>query len=69
MEIGKRIIFDKQTGKVLNGCLDEMSGSIQDGLRPPEIDFIDLQYGDNTLEGVSTYHIDVETRKIVIDSK
>lgn len=74
MEIGKRIIFNKQTGKVLNSCFDEMTdtGLTQEQvneLRPVEIDFIDLQYGDTTLQDVDKCHIDISTRKIVIDSK
>lgn len=68
LQYGKRIIFDKATGKVLNGTLGEMSGDLQEGLRPAEIDFIDLPYGDTTLEDAATYHIDVATKTIVIDS-
>lgn len=69
MEYGKRIIFDKLTGKVLDGCFGEMSGDLQEGLRPTEIDFIDLAFGDTTLKEVTEYHIDVATRLIIIDSK
>lgn len=74
MKIGRRIIFNKATGKVLNGTFDEKfdSGLTQemiDELRPIEIDFIDLPYGDVTLEDVDNYHIDIKTRAIVIDSK
>lgn len=69
MEIGKRIIFDKTTGKVLNGGFEEMSGNLQEGLRPSEIDFIDLPFGDLTLQEVTEYHIDVYTKTIVVDSK
>ena len=69
IQYGKRIIFDKATGRVLNGCLEEMSGELQEGLRPSEIDFIDLPYGDTTLKDVEQYHIDVATRTIVVDSR
>lgn len=69
MEIGKRVIFDKNTGKVLNGTFEEMSGSIEDNLRPLEIDFIDLPYGydKNNFKEAIKYHVNIETREIVID--
>ena len=69
MEYGKRIIYDKATGIILNNCLGEMSGDLQEGLRPLEIDYLDLAYGDTTLREVLTYHIDVTTKTIVIDTK
>lgn len=71
MEIGNRIIYDKVTGKVLYGinynCLGECGDALE-GLRPTEIDFIDLPYGDKTLQDANTYHVDVVTKKIVIDT-
>lgn len=65
MEIGIRIIYDALTGKVLNGMLGEMSGDIQEGLRPEKIDFIDLPYGyeDNNFRQAASYHIDVTKAK------
>ncbi|MBU3145397.1 hypothetical protein [Clostridium sp. CF012] len=69
MEYGKRIIFDKLTGKVLDNCFGEMSGDLQEGLRPLEIDFVDLKYGDITLQEVAEYHIEIATKTIIIDSK
>ncbi|ACL19483.1 conserved hypothetical protein [Desulfitobacterium hafniense DCB-2] len=68
MEYGKRIIFDPSNGRVLNYCLEEMSGNLQEGLRPESIDFIDLPYGDTTLRDVDAYHVDVQTRTVVVDS-
>ncbi|WP_034868569.1 hypothetical protein [Clostridium lundense] len=47
MKIGKRIIFDKATGKVLNGTFEEREGDFQEGLRPKKISFLDLSYGYN----------------------
>ena len=44
-----------------------MQGSIRDDLRPSEIDFIDLPFGDKTLDNVRDYHVYVETKTIVID--
>ncbi|MBZ9633202.1 hypothetical protein [Clostridium sp. FP1] len=69
MEYGKRIIFDKLTGKVLDNCFEEMSGNLQEGLRPLQIDFIDLPFGDIRLKEVLSYHIDTITKSIVVDSK
>lgn len=69
MEYGKRIIYDKAIGKVLNGTFEEMAGNLQEGLRPTEIDFIDLPFGDKILQDVDQYHIDVATKTIVIDSR
>jgi len=66
MQYGKRIIFDKQTGKVLNGCFEEMQGDLQEGLRPLEIDFVDLEFGDKTLSEAIEYHIDVVSKKIIV---
>jgi len=77
MQIGMRIIYDAQTGRVLNGMLGEMSGDIQDGLRPGKIDFIDLSFGynDNNFKQAASYRINVSKPKtapiverIVIDS-
>ncbi|OPA76730.1 hypothetical protein BVG16_16295 [Paenibacillus selenitireducens] len=65
MELGKRLIYDSQTGKILNGTFEEMAGSLQEGLRPLEIDFIDLPYGyaENNFRLASAYHIDVTKPK------
>ncbi|GAC44517.1 hypothetical protein, partial [Paenibacillus popilliae] len=77
MKIGHRIIYDAQTGKVLNGTFGEMSGNIKSGLRPEKIDYLDLPYGynENNFRDVNLYHIDVSKPKtapiderIVIDS-
>lgn len=62
---GKRIIYDKNTGKVLNGTFEEMEGELESNLRPLEIDFMDLPYSDTTLLNVEQYHI--ENKKIIID--
>ncbi|RJG26718.1 hypothetical protein [Paenibacillus thiaminolyticus] len=77
MEIGKRIIYDAETGKILNGALNEMEGDLQNGLRPEVIDFIDLPFGynENNFRDADLYHIDVSNpktdppvKRIVIDS-
>lgn len=68
---GKRIIYDKNTGKVLNGTFEEMEGELQEGLRPLEIDFIDLPYGynDNNFKDAIEYHIDTSKNKLTTPLK
>ena len=70
IQYGLRIIYDPQTGKVLNYCMGEMSGDLQEGLRPDEISFIDLSFGydENNFKQAESYHVDVtqpETAPIV----
>lgn len=67
MEYGMRIIYDPQTGKVINKSLGEMQGDVQEGLRPSKIDFIDLPYGynENNFKQAIAYHIDVSKPKEV----
>lgn len=71
MQIGYRIIYNKSNGQILYGvnynCLGEFSDAVE-GLRPTEIDFIDLPYGDKTLQDADKYHVDINTKQIVIDS-
>lgn len=68
MEVGKRIIFNPNTGTVLNNCLEAMSGELAEDIRPEIIDFIDLPFGDATLQDAETYHIDVVSKQVVVDS-
>ncbi|ABS32810.1 hypothetical protein EXN65_21800 [Clostridium botulinum] len=72
MQIEKRIIFNKVTGTVLNGCLEErydsgLTEKMINDLRPKEIDYIDLEYGSTVLDNVEEYHVDINTKEIVID--
>ncbi|MBY6800111.1 hypothetical protein EXM98_04000 [Clostridium botulinum] len=72
MYLGERIIFNKKTGTVLNYCLDErfdsgLTEEMIDNLRPKEMDFIDLEYGSKVLKNAIIYHVDVETKEIIID--
>lgn len=72
MYLGQRIIFNKFTGTVLNDCLEErfdsgLTDEMVDNLRPTEIDYIDLEYGSKILKNAIIYHVDVETKKIIID--
>ncbi|WP_291560134.1 MULTISPECIES: hypothetical protein [unclassified Clostridium] len=65
MQIGKRIVYSKNTGKILNYCLEEMAGDLQEGLRPLEIDYLDLPYGynDNNFKDAINYYIDTTKDK------
>ncbi len=71
MELGRRIIYDKNTGKILNYCLEEMAGDLQEGLRPKEIDYIDLPYAynDNNFKEAMEYHVDVTKDKNTTELK
>ncbi|EJP6471352.1 hypothetical protein NHI66_000599 [Clostridium botulinum] len=74
MQIGTRIIFNKITGKVLNGCLEQrydtgLTPEMINELRPKEIDFIDLpyDYNENNFKEAIEYHIDVSKDKETTD--
>lgn len=71
MQIGKRIIYDKNTGKILNYCLEEMAGDLQEGLRPLEVDYLDLPYGynDNNFKDAISYHVDITKDKNTTELK
>lgn len=71
MKYGRRIIYDKNTGKILNHCLEEMQGDLQEGLRPKEIDFIDLpyDYNDNNFKEAINYYIDTTKDKDTTELK
>lgn len=70
MQIGTRIIYNPYTGTVLNNSLYQMEGDIRDDLRPDKIEFIDLPFGynENHFDTAIQYHVDVETKSIVVDA-
>ena len=70
-QIGRRIIFDTTTGKIITD-MGEMQGS--DGsLIPREpingLDYIDLPYGQDSdkFGRVKSYHVDVTSKTVVFD--
>ena len=65
MEYGRRLIYGKNTGIILNNCLGKMCGDLDERLRPVEIDYIDLpyNYNDNNFEDAIEYHINVTKDK------
>ncbi len=66
MNYGKRIIFDKQTGFIINKYIN-IEGDINKKCRPNEIDFIDVAFNGTSLENAEEYHVDINTKEIVID--
>lgn len=76
MELGKRIIYDKNTGLILNGYLEERfdSGLTKEMIRqvrPLEIDFIDLpyNYNNNNFKDAISYYIDITKDKNITELK
>lgn len=71
LKMGLRLIYDTNTGKVLNNCLSEMVGAIEDTLRPKEMDYLDLPYGynDNNFIEALDYHIDITKDKSTTELK
>lgn len=71
MEYGIRLIYCKNTGKILNNTFGEMRGDLQEGLRPLEIDYIDLPYGynDNNFKDSINYYIDTTKDKNTTELK
>lgn len=69
MDIGRRIIFEKSTGKIILD-MGEMSGDILPREDLGELDHIDLPFGqdaDKFKQGIKAYHIDPETKTLIID--
>ncbi|ABS41142.1 hypothetical protein [Clostridium botulinum] len=65
MQFGKRLIFDKNTGVILNNSFGEIITTSNIDLRPKEIDFIDLpySYNENNFKNAIEYHIDIFKNK------
>lgn|GEM_PF-2990244 len=70
MNLGKRIIYDKNTGLVLNGYLEErfdngLTEEMLEQVRPLEIDYIDIpyKYNNNNFKDAINYYIDTTKDK------
>ena len=63
MQIGIRIIYNKLNGKPII-VYGESEGDITER-EPLDLDYIDLPFGDTTLQNVASFHI--ENGSIVID--
>lgn len=69
MSVGRRIIFDKVSGKVIY----DMGEILGDGILPREpiggLDYIDLEVGQDadSFKRVAEYHVDPQTKTIVFD--
>ncbi|BDR73320.1 hypothetical protein K144316041_20280 [Clostridium tetani] len=76
MYLGKMLIYNKETGKILNGCLKERfdSGLTKEmikELRPNEAGVLNLphDYNGNNFKEALEYHIDVSKNKETTDLK
>lgn len=76
MYLGKMLIYNKETGDILNGCLNERfdSGLTNEKikkLRPNEVSGLNLPYGynENNFKEALEYHIDVSKDKETTDLK
>jgi hypothetical protein len=70
-QIGRRIIYDTTTGKIIMD-MGEMQGT--DGSLIPRdtingLDYIDLPYGQDSdkFSRVKSYHVDVTSKSVVFD--
>lgn len=65
--IGCRLIYNPTNGFILNTSLYEESGDLYDGLRPTELAFIDLEYGDHSwFDHQNDSYVDINTKKLVV---
>lgn len=68
LKIGRRIIFDKLTGKVI--CeMGEIAGDVLPREDINELDYVDLEYGQHNdkFRRANRYYIDSNTKKVVFD--
>lgn len=65
MKLGNRIYFN-QNGQVIH-VTGECQGDVIARLENEVISYIDLDYGDKTIENAIEWHIDLENKKIVVD--
>ena len=70
MQVGQRIIFDKLTGTILNGSLEEridtgMTTELLSRIRPSDIDYIDIEWG--ALEGKILLSVNPQTKELITE--
>lgn len=68
IQVGRRIIFEKLTGKIIMD-MGEMQGDVLPREEITTLDFIDLPYGEdlNKFIRVKKYHIDPVKREVIFD--
>lgn len=70
-QIGRRIIFDTQTGKIISdlGEMQGTDGSLISRDTISGLSYIDLPYGQDSdkFNRVKFYHVDVATKTVVFD--
>ncbi|KEI92608.1 hypothetical protein [Clostridium botulinum] len=76
MYLGKMLIYNKKTGKILNGCIQErfdsgLTDKMIKELRPNEVGVLNLpyDYSENNFKEAAEYHIDVTKDKETTDLK
>ncbi|WP_291559390.1 MULTISPECIES: hypothetical protein [unclassified Clostridium] len=70
MKIGQRIIFDKKTGTILNGSLEEridtgMTMELLSRIRSVDIDYIDLEWG--ALDNKILISVNPQTKELILE--
>jgi len=70
MQVGQRIIFDKLTGTILNGSLEErvdtgMTTELLNRIRPSDIDYIDIEWG--ALDGKTLLSVNPQTKELITE--
>lgn len=68
MQVGRRIIFDRNTGNIVVD-FGEMQGDVLPREDINELDYVDLPYGmyNEEFSRVKKYHVDTNTKEIVFD--
>lgn len=76
MHLGKMLIYNKETGKILNGSLNErydqgLTKEMIKELRPSEVGILNLpfSYNGNNFKEALEYHIDISKDKKTTDLK
>lgn len=65
MKVGNRIYFN-QNSEIIHVAW-KCEGDVKTHLENEVISYIDLDYGDKTIENAIEWHIDIENKKIVVD--
>lgn len=70
-QIGRRIIFDTQTGKIISdlGEMQGTDGALKERDSINGLGYVDLPYGQDSdkFNRVKSYHMDTTTKTVVFD--
>lgn len=69
MQIGRRIIYNKESGEIIAEMAEMDCEGLSDRPNPSQIDYIDIPYGEDKekFSRVKAYRVDVATKTIVFD--